>query len=234
MPAKKSTPKTKDKTAAVIHKLMLRNLQDRLEAGEKLSEAEIARLEEHLAPKTKTKKPTNNPDDYWANRAEAAAELNVSPQTISNWCEEAGTTANRKAIRKATIYHWLWQRAEEKAQTTNTEADDREQQQRIALQQAKIDKATGRLNDEANARALKVCAKIVQELYNDWTNNLPVELTNAEAELQSQNATDKQVAFNRVIKNHLGKQINKLKIDAEPLPETQTEITAITNPDQEN
>ena len=151
-----------------------------------------------------------NTDHLWANRDEAAAELKVSIQTVSNWCGELNIDANRTTIVKAEVYRGLWLREKEKYENHKSEKDEIEQQLRILDRQGKIDERTGRLNDLANLTATTAIIRLVTDMRGDWLNNWPPLLSEIIAQLDSNDAMKEQGAYYRFIKTEMGKTIDRL------------------------
>jgi len=95
-------------------------------------------------------------DTIWPDAASCAQELGVSVQTARNWLGELGIQSARTSISKIEVYRGLWIRERDsvgKTTSTNSEADDREQELRIAERQARVDERTQRLVAEANDAA---------------------------------------------------------------------------------
>lgn len=124
----------------------------------------------------------------WPDVPAAAKELGVSVQTVRNWCDELGIAANRTAISKAELYRGLWLRDRERAAAApaplGSEADQREQELRIAERQARIDERTQRLVAVANDAGRAGVIAAVRDLRTALLSQLPSLLGDALAKDQ--------------------------------------------------
>lgn len=129
------------------------------------------------------RKKTPAPSPHvWPDVAAAAQELGVSVQTVRNWCAELGVPAARTEIAKTDVYRGLWLRERERAaapETVGTEADQREQELRIAERQARIDERTARLTAVANDSARAGVIAAVRDLRGALLGQLPSRLADA-------------------------------------------------------
>lgn len=115
----------------------------------------------------------------WPDVPAAARDLDVSVQTVRNWCDEAGIAHARTAIPKAPLYRALWLRDRGTGQgggATRSDADEREQALRIAERQARLDARTGRLVAEANDAARAGLRAAIRDLSQLVTTRLPQAL----------------------------------------------------------
>jgi hypothetical protein len=126
-------------------------------------------------------------DTIWTDAASCAQELGVSVQTARNWLGELGIQSARTSISKIEVYRGLWIRERDsvgKTTSTNSEADDREQELRIAERQARVDERTQRLVAEANDAAKAGLITAVRNVRNVILGIIPSILADALSEGQ--------------------------------------------------
>ena len=126
-------------------------------------------------------------DTIWPDAASCAQELGVSVQTARNWLGELGIQSARTSISKIEVYRGLWIRERDsvgKTTSTNSEADDREQELRIAERQARVDERTQRLVAEANDAAKAGLITAVRNVRNVILGIIPSILADALSEGQ--------------------------------------------------
>ena len=126
-------------------------------------------------------------DTIWPDAASCAQELGVSVQTARNWLGELGIQSARTSISKIEVYRGLWIRERDsvgKTTSTNSEADDREQELRIAERQARVDERTQRLVAEANDAAKAGLITAVRNVRNVILGTLPSVIADALSEGQ--------------------------------------------------
>jgi hypothetical protein len=126
-------------------------------------------------------------DTIWPDAASCAQELGVSGQTARNWLGELGIQSARTSISKIEVYRGLWIRERDsvgKTTSTNSEADDREQELRIAERQARVDERTQRLVAEANDAAKAGLITAVRNVRNVILGTLPSVIADAFSEGQ--------------------------------------------------
>jgi hypothetical protein len=126
-------------------------------------------------------------DTIWPDAASCAQELGVSVQTARNWLGELGIPSARTSISKIEVYRGLWIRERDsvgKTTSTNSEADDREQELRIAERQARVDERTQRLVAEANDAAKAGLITAVRNVRNVILGTLPSVIADALSEGQ--------------------------------------------------
>jgi hypothetical protein len=123
----------------------------------------------------------------WTDAASCAQELGISVQTARNWLGELGIPSARTSISKIEVYRGLWIRERDsvgKTTSTNSEADDREQELRIAERQARVDERTQRLVAEANDAAKAGLITAVRNVRNVILGTLPSVIADALSEGQ--------------------------------------------------
>lgn len=115
----------------------------------------------------------------WTDAASCAAELGISVQTARNWLGELGIPSARTSISKIEVYKGLWIRERDsigKATAPTSDADDREQELRIAERQARVDERTQRLVAVANDAAKAGLIAAVRDIRSPLINGLPSRL----------------------------------------------------------
>lgn len=158
----------------------------------------------------------------WPDVPAAAKELGVSVQTVRNWCDELGIAASRTAISKAELYRGLWLRDRERAATApaplGSEADQREQELRIAERQARIDERTQRLVAVANDAGRAGVIAAVRDLRGALLAQLPSLLGDALAKDEDRIAWEG--VCRRTITSHLETVCADMAQGAAPCPTT--------------
>ena len=164
---------------ADLAKSLQAQLEENKAQGKKPSQALLKAAQEALK--------SAQGDTIWPDAASCAQELGVSVQTARNWLGELGIQSARTSISKIEVYRGLWIRERDtvgKTTSTNSEADDREQELRIAERQARVDERTQRLVAEANDAAKAGLITAVRNVRNVILGIIPSILADALSEGQ--------------------------------------------------
>ena len=164
---------------ADLAKTLQAQLEETKAQGKKPSQALLKAAQEALK--------SAQGDTIWPDAASCAQELGVSVQTARNWLGELGIQSARTSISKIEVYRGLWIRERDsvgKTTSTNSEADDREQELRIAERQARVDERTQRLVAEANDAAKAGLITVVRNVRNVILGIIPSILADALSEGQ--------------------------------------------------
>ena len=140
----------------------------------------------------------------WPDAAACAQELGVSVQTARNWLGELGIPSARTSISKIEVYKGLWIRERDsvgKATATTSDADDREQELRIAERQARVDERTQRLVAVANDAAKAGLIAAVRDIRSAIVNGLPSRLADVLA--NDQDRIQWEGRARKIIADHL-------------------------------
>ena len=171
--------KSKPNPIADLAKSLQAQLEETKAQGKKPSQALLKAAQEALK--------SAQGDTIWTDAASCAQELGVSVQTARNWLGELGIQSARTSISKIEVYRGLWIRERDsvgKTTSTNSEADDREQELRIAERQARVDERTQRLVAEANDAAKSGLITAVRNVRNVILGIIPSILADALSEGQ--------------------------------------------------